>query len=248
MKDVLCRVIKNAKVGAYTYLMELEFPYAEEIKPGQFVMIRAWDRLDPLGRRAFAVADKEKDRISIYYDVVGKGTRLMAGLREGDSLSVLGPLGKGLFPLEGEKHLLLGGGIGMAGLSLLAKELKKLGKEVFVCYGARSSKNLAMKPWLEEREIPHRIFTDDGSEGEKGSPLDCLKDFGRDWIVHACGPTGMLKALQKLSQDRRVYLSLEAPMACGWGVCLGCVVKSSEGKFVRVCQEGPVFSAEEVVL
>ncbi len=248
MKDLVCKVIKNQKVGPYTYLMELEFPYTEELKPGHFLMIRAWDGLDPLSRRAFAVADKRKNSVSIYYDVVGRGTGLMAKLKEGDSIRVLGPLGKKLFPMEGQKHLLLGGGIGLSGLSLLARELKNLGKDVFVCYGARNSEGLSMKGWLEESGLSYRIFTDDGSEGEKGSVLNALKDFGKDWVVHACGPMGMLKALQRMSEGRKVYLSLEAPMACGWGVCLGCVVRSKEGKFLRVCFDGPVFEAGEVML
>jgi len=248
MKELVCKVIKNQRVGSHTYLMELEFPNTTAIKPGHFLMIRAWDGLDPLSRRAFAVADKKEDSISIYYDVVGKGTALMSKLREGESVRVLGPLGKRIFPMDGQKHLLLGGGIGLSGLSLLAKELKNLGKEVFVCYGAKSSEGLSMKGWLKEGGLSYRIFTDDGSEGEKGSVLDALKDFDKDWIVHACGPIGMLRALQRMSEGRKVYLSLEAPMACGWGVCLGCVVRSKDGEFLRVCFDGPVFDAGEVVL
>ncbi|WP_448587991.1 dihydroorotate dehydrogenase electron transfer subunit [Thermocrinis sp.] len=247
MRDLECKVLKNQRVGAYTYLMEVEFPYTESILPGHFFMVRSWDGLDPLSRRAFAVADKGKDSLVFYYDVVGRATTLMAKLREGERVSILGPLGKNLFPLEGEKHLLLGGGIGLSGLSLLAKELRRLGKEVFVCYGARSSQGLAMKEWLKNSGLNHRIFTDDGSEGEKGSVLDCLKDFGKEWIVHACGPKAMLRALQGMAEDKKVYLSLEAPMACGWGVCLGCVVRSKDGKFLRVCYEGPVFDFQEVV-
>jgi dihydroorotate dehydrogenase electron transfer subunit len=228
--------------------MELGFPFPEEIKPGHFVMLKGWSGLDPMGRRAFAIADKKEDRISIYYQVVGRGTALMARLREGDSVEILGPLGNRLFRLDGQKHLLLGGGIGMPGLSLLAKELKALGKEVFVCYGARSSSLLVMKEWLKENAIEHKLFTDDGSEGQRGSVLQALKDFDTSWVVHACGPKKMLKALKEMAEGREVYLSLEADMACGWGVCLGCVVPSKDGKFLRVCYEGPVFPAEEVVL
>ncbi len=248
MKELKVKVLKNLEVGPKTYLMELEFPYPEEVKPGHFLMLKSWKGLDPLGRRAFAIADKEKDRVSIYYQVVGRGTALMAGLKEGEIVEVLGPLGNRLFNLEGQKHLLLGGGIGMPGLSLLAKALKALGKEVFVCYGARTSNLLVMKKWLRENGIAHRLFTDDGSEGERGTVLDALRDFDESWVVHACGPTKMLRALKDLAKDRKVYLSLEADMACGWGVCLGCVVKATNGKFLRVCYEGPVFPAQEVLL
>lgn len=248
MRELRVKVLKNLEVGPQTYLMELEFPFPEEIKPGHFVMLKGWSGLDPMGRRAFAIADKEEDRISIYYQVVGRGTALMARLREGDSVEILGPLGNRLFRLDGQKHLLLGGGIGMPGLSLLAKELKALGKEVFVCYGARSSNLLVMKEWLKENGTEHKLFTDDGSEGQRGSVLQALKDFDESWVVHACGPKKMLKALKEMTEGREVYLSLEADMACGWGVCLGCVVPSKDGKFLRVCYEGPVFPAEEVVL
>jgi len=105
-----------------------------------------------------------------------------------------------------------------------------------------------MKEWLKENGIEHKLFTDDGSEGQRGSVLQALKDFDESWVVHACGSTKMLRTLKEMAKGREVYLSLEADMACGWGVCLGCVVPSKNGKFLRVCYEGPVFPAEEVVL
>ncbi|HHJ63407.1 MAG TPA: dihydroorotate dehydrogenase electron transfer subunit, partial [Aquifex aeolicus] len=92
------------------------------------------------------------------------------------------------------------------------------------------------------------LFTEDGSRGRKGLVIDALREFDGSWVVSACGPRPMLRALAERFPDRKLYLSLESTMGCGWGVCLGCVLKSSGGDYVRVCYEGPVFRAGEVIL
>ena len=230
--------------------MKLHAPdLVSQIKGGHFVMLEVSKTYDPMGRRAFAVGDVRGEEIWIFYDVVGRGTELMSRMKEGNSVRVFAPLGKRLFSYEGDKHLLIGGGVGLAGLSLYGKELRDMGKEVVFVYGARSAEHLGMSEWIKEEGFDHLLFTDDGSVGRKGLVTEVLKEFGKDWVVSACGPKPMLRAVSKLSQEtgHEVFLSLEERMACGWGVCLGCVVKDPQGGYKRVCYEGPVFNAREVI-
>lgn len=248
MRDEKAQVIKNIHISDRLYLLELEAPYiASSVKPGQFVMVKVSDCLDPMGRRAFAVADVRGDRVLIFYDLVGRGTQKLSQVKEGQTLSLLGPLGKGLFDYEGDKHLLLGGGVGLAGLSLLGKRLREMGKRVLFVYGGRSSKDLGMEQWLIEEGFEYILYTEDGSKGRKGLITQVLEEIDPSWVVHACGPKGMLRAIKNMKTPHRVYFSLEGRMACGWGVCLGCVVMTREG-YKRVCYEGPVFEAQEVFL
>lgn len=249
MKALKVKVLKNAPLSLRTYVMELSAPdIAHSVKPGQFVMLKVSHTNDPIGRRAFAVGDVRGDNLFIFYDVVGRGTYLLSSLPEGSHIELFGPLGKRTFQLSGDKHLLIGGGIGIAGLTLLGKELRKEGKKVFFVYGGRGKEHLGLKSWLKEENFEHVIFTEDGSEGRKGLVTEAVKEFDRSWTVSACGPKGMLKALKNLIEPSRLYLSLESRMACGWGVCLGCVVKGTQGNYLRVCYEGPVFRADEVCL
>ncbi|MEZ0360492.1 MAG: dihydroorotate dehydrogenase electron transfer subunit [Hydrogenobacter sp.] len=249
MIDIKAKVVRNVALSSRTYMMELLAPQMIPlIRAGHFVMVKVSKTNDPSGRRAFAVGDVKDDSLFIFYDVVGKGTRLLSDLHGGDHVELFGPLGKGIFSLEGEKHLLIGGGIGLAGLTLLGKDLRKRGKRVLFVYGGKGKEHLSMKGWLEEEGFEHILYTEDGSLGRRGLVVDALKEFDSSWTISACGPRGMLKALKDLTGSQRLYISLESRMACGWGVCLGCVVKSREGHYVRVCYEGPVFRADEVCL
>ena len=245
------RVSENTFLRGKTWLLVLEATdIVDKVRGGHFLMIEVSKTYDPLGRRAFAVGDVRGEELYIFYDVVGRGTHLMTELRPGEEVGVFGPLGKRLFSYEGDKHLLIGGGIGLAGLSLLGKELRRMGKEVVFVYGARSAEYLSMIDWLKEEGFSYEIYTDDGSLGKRGVVTQALENFGPEWVVSACGPKPMLKALKREAQKKghKLYLSLEERMACGWGVCLGCVVKDKHGSFKRVCYEGPVFAADEVIL
>ncbi len=247
MKDVLCRVVENRCIRGRLYLLRIHASdIARSVKAGQFVMLRVSQSLDPMGRRAFAVADVKDENILIFYELVGRGTGLLSQVEEGAWVWTFGPLGKGLFPKEGEKHLLLGGGVGLAGLTLLGKELRAMGKRVMFVYAGRSEEHLGMEGWLKEEGFDYILYTEDGSKGRRGLITEVLKDFDTSWTVHACGPKGMLRALKNINAGHRMYFSLESRMACGWGVCLGCVVKTPEG-YKRVCYEGPVLPAEEVL-
>lgn len=247
MKDILALVEENTHIAGRLYLLKVLAPeIAKDIKAGHFVMVKVSNSLDPMGRRAFAVADVRGDSLLIFYDLVGRGTKLLSELKKGERLWLLGPLGKGLFSYEGDKHLLLGGGVGLAGLTLLGKELRKMGKMVLFVYAGRSKEHLGMEDWLKEEGFDYILYTEDGSKGRKGLITEVLKEFDTSWMVHACGPKGMLRALKNMKTGHSMYFSLESRMACGWGVCLGCVVQTREG-YKRVCYEGPVFSFEEVI-
>ncbi len=251
MKDHLLEVTGNVHLSGKTWVIRFSAPeLAAKVRGGQFLMIEVSENYDPMGRRAFAVGDVRDEEIWIFYDVVGRGTKIMSGWERGTRVRVFGPLGKGLFDHRGERHLLIGGGIGLAGLTLFGKELRGMGKEVVFVYGARTAEQLSMMDWLKEEGFSYLIYTDDGSAGRKGLVTEVLKEFDRSWVVSACGPKAMMREVSRVAKEtgHKVYLSLEARMACGWGVCLGCVVRTREGKFKRVCWEGPVFPAEEVVL
>lgn len=249
MEDVRLEILKNEKVGMHTYLMVLKLNHSYDIKPGHFVMIKPNDSFDPLNRRAFAIADVEEDAIYIYYDVVGKGTAVMSTLRKGEFVDVLMPLGNGLFEASRDKlNVVLAGGIGISGVSLFCRLLKEKNLNFKVYYGARSKEYLVMLDWFSKYSIPIEVYTDDGSFGKKGFVTDALKNI-YSANIYACGPSPMLKAVQNISKQKGfdAYLSLENPMACGYGVCLGCVVKTSDG-YVRTCVEGPVFKSDEIIL
>lgn len=249
MMDISCSIVSNELLAGRTYRMDFLAPeVAPRVKGGQFLMIKAFPTNDPMGRRAFAIGDVRGNVLSIFYDVVGRATKMMSQLKEGDHVKVFGPLGKGLFDTSDQRYLLIGGGIGLSGLTLLGKELKKLKKDVVFVYGGRSKEHLGMRYWLEEEGFKHILYTEDGSLGKRGLVVDVLKDFDNSWTICACGPKAMLRALKELAVGYKVYLSLESRMACGWGVCLGCVVRNKDGHYLRVCYEGPVFRADEVML
>jgi len=250
LAEINAEILENTYISGNLYRLTLRIPdkILKQVEPGHFAMIKPSDTYDPMGRRAFAVADIEEHKAVFYYDIYGRGTYLLSKRKPGERLKTFLPLGKRLFSYEGDKHLLVGGGVGLAGLTLLAKKLRDLGKKVFIAYGGRNKEHLGMVEWLEKEEFPYELFTNDGSAGRKGYVTEILKEFSTDWVVHACGPKPMLKSIKEMNTGHKVYFSLEERMACGWGVCLGCVVKTKEGKFKRVCYEGPVMPMEEVVI
>ena len=210
MKDILALVEENTHIAGRLYLLKVLAPeIAKDIKAGHFVMVKVSNSLDPMGRRAFAVADVRGDSLLIFYDLVGRGTKLLSELKKGERLWLLGPLGKGLFSYEGDKHLLLGGGVGLAGLTLLGKELRKMGKMVLFVYAGRSKEHLGMEDWLKEEGFDYILYTEDGSKGRKGLITEVLKEFDTSWMVHACGPKGMLRALKNMKTGHSMYFSLE---------------------------------------
>ena len=256
MFEINAPVVSNRFVSGITWEIVLRAKeIAQTVKPGQFVMLqpRRKEQYDPLNRRPFAVADTRGEEISIYYDVVGRGTKLLTAFGEGDNLKVLGPLGGGLFPIfPDKKALVVAGGIGASGVSLLVKKLAEEKIKTVVLYGARNKDFLSMRDWYQnvaQKGVEVHFYTDDGSYGKKGFPVQDLDTFADpDTVIYACGPKPLLRYIKEysLKRDIEAYLSLDRRMACGWGVCLGCVVKTSKG-YERVCKEGPVFSAKGLI-
>ena len=257
--DEVCTIIENRFISGLTWLLRVKAPeISRNVKPAQFVMVKGTEDFsyDPLMRRAFAVADVVDDELLIYYDVYGKGTKAITERKKGEKIRILGALGKRLFPEDYDYYLLVGGGIGFAGLSLLMKDLRKKGKPFKAIYGVRRKEQLSMLEWIKENgfEGDVIVYTEDGSFGEKGLVTRDLKKLAtenKNTVLAVCGPKGMMKAVADIAKEINVpaYLSLESKMACGFGICIGCVVKNTKiNTYQRVCYEGPVFKADEIEL
>ncbi|BCJ86038.1 dihydroorotate dehydrogenase electron transfer subunit [Effusibacillus dendaii] len=224
--------------------------------PGQFLHIRVTDGSDHLLRRPISLctASRIHKQFTVVYRISGKGTKLLADKRVGDTLDVLGPLGKG-FPLhKGDRNvLLLGGGIGVPPMVELAKQLTIQGVKVTTIVGFQTASQAILIDDLSQYgEV--LVATNDGSLGQKGFVTQYLTEerLAETDRFYACGPSPMLAAVQKATGEKAVgYLSLEERMGCGIGLCAACVHKAvmPDGSvgYRKVCKEGPVFAAEEVV-
>jgi len=262
MKLLKGEIISNEKYNDNLFKISVFSPYiCKETKPGQFINIKCSHpgTIDPLLRRPFAIFEIERkfNVFSVLYRIRGKGTEFLSGLKKGDIIDFVGPLGDGIETDESKDNLLLiGGGIGIAPLNLLAKEACRLRKNVFFAAGFKNNDYFRWEEDLIELKINYIIFTEDGSWGEKGMVSDYiwnnLKSF-KDYDVYCCGPVGMLKALKRnyAGTDNKVTALLEEMMACGIGVCNGCVVKIKKGKrgfsYKKVCKDGPAFNLREVI-
>ena len=223
-------------------------------KPGQFVMVRVGEGLDPLLRRPFSIHQVARGGVvQILFKVVGRGTRALAGLQQGQQLDMLGPLGQGFaFDAAGE-HYLVGGGIGIAPLLFLAKRMLKEVEPsaIRVLLGAATGAELDV---LAEDFASLGLFvdvaTEDGSRGRQGLVTHLLEPLqSGSGNVYACGPYPMLRAVAAMSREKGwgCQVSLETIMACGLAACLGCAVQRSDlNGYVHVCKDGPVFDADEV--
>lgn len=224
-------------------------------KPGQFVMIRTGNTKDPLLRRPFSISQtSNKKHFQILFKVVGRGTSLLAHCREGETLSVLGPLGNGFRINCKSRNCLIGGGMGIAPLLFLAKTMlrKCPNTPPLVVLGARNREELTPLVYdFAELGLSAHTATDDGSLGHHGLVTDVLKtlDLGTDCTTYVCGPHPMMTAVHLFSKARNYgcQVSMETSMACGMGACLGCIVPVEKGGYGHACTDGPVFDAKELV-
>lgn len=255
LKNAALHVLENRALSQQDGLLILA---AEDLcgqaKPGQFVMIQGGRTLDPFLRRAISICDCDQGRLALAYRVVGKGTAFLRSLEAGQEVHVLGPLGRGFqTKFSGSKALLLGGGIGMAPMVFLAKALLAQGKEVHLRIGGQVHEAVkAGETLFKDLACETSVTTDDGSYGVRGLVTEGLPPWESFDQVYACGPTPMLKAVQAACQRTGTpcQLSLEGKMACGVGVCLGCSCDDAHhpDRTHKVCTQGPVFDADEVVL
>jgi len=247
-KPIKAKVVEKKFIGEDVFILGLHQPLLlQECRPGQFVNVRCSPFYEPLLRRPLSIfdIDKEKGELSLLIRIVGKGTKLLSQLEKGDELDVLGPLGNS-FPYENyENPLLIAGGIGVAPLHFLAKTLDQ---PTFI-FGAKSKDELYALDELK-RLAKVLVFTEDGSEGERGLATDKLpKLIPEHDVIFACGPVGMLREVARIAKKMGIpsFLSLEERMACGFGACLGCGVRTRDG-YKRVCKDGPIMPGEEVIL
>ncbi|TMN23520.1 dihydroorotate dehydrogenase electron transfer subunit [Lentibacillus cibarius] len=238
------------EVALDTIEMILSHSYiAETAKPGQFLHLLAEGHTL---RRPISIAsiNKEQGTVTILFKIIGSGTRRLAIARPGMSFDVVGPTGNGFTFDETSLHtaLLIGGGIGVPPLYGLAEELHHKGIEVKTILGFQTKDYVFYKDKFEQFGKTY-VVTDDGSTGHHGLVTDILDEVGQFDVYYSCGPVPMLKALTHQLHAYPGFISLEERMGCGTGACLACVIPStSEAGYKKICTDGPVFAANEVIL
>lgn len=252
MKDERCVVEENCHVVKQYYMLKINAPYiAENAQPGNFVMLKATVGIEPLLKRPFGIYNAEPPYIWLYYEVIGKGTELIAKLKPGDPVYVLGPLGNRFPRMSGKNILAVAGGRGIAPIYYAIREYTQ-DNNVHLIYGAKSKNDLNLLENLETEKLKNIfLYTDDGSAGKKGFVTTDIQQIITGNNIHAtvsCGPDAMFEALVKSigHLDIENYVSMEALMGCGFGICYSCVVKTVKDEYKKVCTDGPVFRMEEI--
>jgi len=237
-------VFENKRIAKDTFSLKIDNPALFNALPGQFFMVKINDFDYPLLRRPFSIADFNDRYIEIIYKVVGEGTEILAHKQKGEFLDLLGPLGSGFDNIKKDRKIfLVGGGIGAAPLIYLSNVLENM-------YGVNYEAYFGFNTKDEIYVDFGKIATMDASAGYEGNVVDMVEPLlDKNSLVFACGPTLMLKRLAYVCYQKEcdMKVSLESRMACGIGVCLGCVVETTDKDFKRVCVEGPVFDYREIV-
>ncbi len=258
MDCVTANVIHQEEVQGGYQVLFLDAPaIAPHVQPGQFVHVRVPHMEESVLRRPFSVYRADGPVLQILYKGVGKGTRTMTYLRPGDSLGLIGPLGRGWPRLtEGRFPILVAGGYGMAALYLLARSMPMQGIAFF---GGKSAPDILCVNEFEALGWEVQISTQDGSRGTRGIVTHCIDAWwqaadlkGRQVEAYACGPNAMLQAVAEraMARDWVAWVSVDRNMGCGVGACLTCVLKTRtpDGgwRWQRSCKEGPVFECRDI--
>ena len=241
MKQVFLKIISNKKIAKDVYKLELFGDVSSVTAPGQFVNIK----IDGLFlRRPISVCNCENNTLTLIYKVVGKGTEIMSKMQDGE-LDVLVGLGNGYnTTLSGDAPVLLGGGVGVPPLYMLAKNLIAQGKKVTVIIGFNTKEEVFYENEFKELGAKVIVTTVDGTYGLKGFVTDAVKDLSYSYF-YTCGPEPMLKAVYRSLKSSGQF-SFEERMGCGFGACMGCSCKTITG-YKRICKEGPVLEKEEII-
>ena len=241
MQDSIFKIIENNRIAKDIYKMILSGDTSGIKNPGEFVNIK----LDGLYlRRPISVCDVEGDKLTLIYKVVGKGTEAMSVMPEGTELLILTGLGNGYdLSLSGDRPLLVGGGVGVPPMYLLAKRLLSQGKKVSVVLGFNTEDEAFYEDEFKALGCDVTVATVDGSHGIKGFVTDALPDSYS--YFYTCGPMPMFRALNKAVVTSGQF-SFEERMGCGFGACMGCSCKTLTG-YKRICKDGPVLKREEIL-
>lgn len=242
MTESVFTVILNERIAKNTYKMLLS-GNTEDGRPGQFVNIK----IDGFFlRRPISVCDIEENTLTLIYKTVGAGTDKLSGTEKGEKLDILAFLGNGYdLSKSGEAPLLIGGGVGVPPLFLLAKKLVKEGKKPTAILGFNSADEIFLKDEFEAIGVKTFIATADGSVGTRGFVTDVMKNTDIYTYFYTCGPEPMLRAVYNESKTDGEF-SFEERMGCGFGACVGCTCKTKYGN-KRICRDGPVLSKEEII-
>ncbi len=251
MIDEKVRIEENIKINENFYLLRFSSKYiSKSAKPGNFVMLRVSRYYDPILRRPFSIFYTDGKNVSIYYKVIGRGSKLLSEMRTGDEIDILGPLGNSFPEIEGKKVLLIAGGIGIVPIYFFISKFSSL-NEISLAYGASNSKELNFISEIEGSGIKNLyLYTEDGSEGKKGFVTKDIKKIIEKQEIRytfSCGPNMMMKTLFNEIGNTETFnfISLESYMGCGFGACQTCVVKTKNG-YKKVCVDGPVFRMEDI--
>ena len=242
MKQGFFEIIDNKALTASVYQMRLSGDTSAITASGQFVNIKLEGKFL---RRPISVCDCENGVLTLVYKVVGKGTEDMSRMKAGDRLDILTGLGNGydLSP-AGDRPLLLGGGVGVPPMYMLAKQLRAEGKQVSVILGFNTRDEIFYEDEFRALGCDVTVATADGSYGVRGFVTGAME--GMDYTYfYTCGPEPMLKAVYSASATEGQF-SFEERMGCGFGACMGCSCKTVTG-YKRICREGPVLRKEEIL-
>ena len=241
MKQTILTIQANDCIAKNVYRMQLAGD-TTGILPGQFVNIRVEGQFL---RRPISVCNITDGVLTIIYKVVGVGTEAMSHLPVGTPLDVLTVLGNGYdLSKAGDNPLLVGGGVGVPPMYMLARQLREMGKNVRVILGFNTKDEVFYEEEFRQLGCDVTVTTVDGSHGVKGFVTNALD--GKQSYYYTCGPLPMIKALlQAVGTNGEV--SMEERMGCGFGACMGCTIQTTQGP-KRVCKEGPVFAANELML
>jgi len=259
-------------ISETVFTLKIKCPQiASRVKPGQFIQLKLYDSGLSLWPRPFSIHRVEDEVVTITVKKCGKVTGEMAGLKPGDTLHITGPLGNSFkLPSRNKSIYLVAGGVGLPPLHLLCESILKDGRSPQMIHfysGALSAGELFANEEIKGLDVNYTVTTDDGSAGIQGfitEPLAMelagIRTGGnpKNAVIYSCGPLLMLKKVAEICDGFECYLSLEQLMPCGWGVCNGCAVKvritddtetedEREFRLARVCKEGPVFNASEVI-
>jgi len=250
-------VLSNTTVAEGIWVMRLVAPaIAEQVKPAQFVNVQTDGGLSPFLRRPLSIlrADAQAGWIEVYYDVIGPGTERLAEKVVGSTVDLLGPLGLPYQP-DGKHTLLVGGGVGVVPLAYLAWYYPDLRESMTLLMGAANAARMPDMAKIVPNDLPTVLATDDGSIGHHGYVTELISEHAEaGTTILTCGPHGMMARVAEIAAkaDMPCYASLENHMACGFGACVGCVVEyqtceREDEKYRRICLEGPVVNAHEIV-